>query len=170
MRKRIIYGILKTYKGIFTKKHIGNVHILIIEMEKSFWVLNLIGQLKNGNQIAQLLLRAPSEYISEFIDGYEKTENFMLIEEIFCNISNESISQLKILLKKKGKHINSHLTIFHSLEYSKGNINMYEITGKFKLVIDDKLVDNPVQLRMIALKKQTIIKPLLSKFLSVLKR
>jgi len=170
MRKRIIYGILKTYKGIFTKKHIGNVHILIIEMEKSFWVLNLIGQLKNGNQIAQLLLRAPSQYVSEFIDGYEKTENFMLIEEIFCNISNESISKLKILLKKKGKHINSHLTVSHSLEYSKGNINMYEITGKFKLVMDDRIVDNPVQSRMMALKKQTIVKPLLSKFLSVLKR
>ena len=98
MRKRIIYGILKTYKGIFTKKHIGNVHILIIEMEKSFWVLNLIGQLKNGNQIAQLLLRAPSQYVTEFIDGYEKTENFIMIEEIFCNISNESDKHLKILL------------------------------------------------------------------------
>jgi len=169
MRKRIIYGILKTYKGIFTKKHIGNVHILIIEMEKSFWVLNLIGQLKNGNNISQLLLKAKSQYVTEFIDGYEKTENFMMLEEIFCDISNESNDQLKILLKKKGKHINSHLTISLSKEYSQGNIKMYEIIGKFNLVIDEQ-VDTPVQSRMMALKKQAIVRPLLSRFLSVLKR
>ena len=169
MRKRIIYGILKTYKGIFTKKHIGNVHILIIEMEKSFWVLNLIGQLKNGNNISQLLLKAQSQYITEFIDGYEKTENFIMLEEIFCSISNESDDQIKILLKKKGKHINSHLTIKFSKEYSKGNINMYEIIGKFNLVMDEQ-IGTPIQSRMLALKKQVIVKPLLSKFLSVLKR
>jgi hypothetical protein len=169
MRKRIIYGILKTYKGIFTKKHIGNVQILIIEMEKSFWVLNLLGQMEDGKQVAQLLLRAPSEYVEEFIDTYEKSENFMFIEELFCDISNENISKLKILLKKKGKHINTHLNINHSIEYSKGNVNIYIIDGKFNLIMDDIKLDSPIKSRMSALKNQSIINPLLSKFLTVLK-
>ena len=46
---------------------------------------------------------------------------------------------------------------------------MYEIKGKFNLVVDD-YIDNSTQARMSAMKKQTIAKPLLSKFLSSLKR
>ena len=169
MKKRIIYGILKTYKGIFIKKHIGNVHILIIEMGKTFWVLNIIGKLKNGNIISQLLLRSKPQYINEFIDSFEKSENFIQMEEIFCEIPKESEDTFKVLLKKKGKHINTHLTIKFSNEYSQGNIKMYELKGKFNLVIDN-YIDSQPQARMMSLKKQTIAKPLLSRFLSIIKR
>lgn len=169
MKKRIIYGILKTYKGIFTKKHIGNVHLLIIEMDKEFFLLNLVGQLSNGNEICQLLLRANLDYAEEFIDVFEKNEHFIQLEEIFCEIPNQHLNNFKVLLKKKGKYINSHLEVKFSEEYSTGNIKMYEIKGKFNLVFDD-YINNSIQANIMALKKQTISKPLLSNFLSMIKR
>jgi len=169
MRKRIIYGILKTYKGIFIKKHIGNVQLLIIEMEKSFWILNIIGELKNGNYISQLLLRTKPQYINEFLDDFESNENFIQIEEIFCEIPKENENHYKLLLKKKGKYINSNLDIKFSTEFSQGNIKMYEIDGKFKLTEND-FINNKSQIKMKALKKKVIAQPLMTRFMASLKR
>jgi len=169
MRKRIIYGIIKTYKGIFVKKHVGNVQIFIIEMGKTFWVLNILGEMEDGRYVSQMLLRAPSEYIDVFIDDFEESENFVQLEEIFCDIPKESEDKFKIILKKKGRYLNSHYIISFSNEYSEGDIRIYFIEGKFKAIQPDN-IKNKIQMKMKALKKKTIAKPLMSKFMASIKK
>lgn len=168
MRNRIIYGIIKTYKGIFSKTHIGNVQIIIIEMNKKFWILNMIGQMENGNHVGQMLLSAPSQYIHVFLDDFEESENFIQMEELFCKIPKESEDSFNILLEKKGRYLSSNYTVSFSSEYSQGNIRIYEINGRFHPLMPDEL-KNKTQMKMKALKKQSIVTPLLNKFMSSIK-
>lgn len=168
MRNRIIYGIIKTYKGIFIKTHVGNVQIFIIEMEKKFWVLNVLGEMETGIYVAQQLLSAPSEYIHSFIDGLEEDENYVQIEEIFCDIPKESEDEFIIMLKKKGTHLLSNYTVSFSNDYSHGNIRIYLIKGTFNPLIPDKF-QNRIELKMSALKQRSIANPLISKFINSIK-
>ena len=163
MRNRIIYGIIKTYKGIFIKTHVGNVQIFIIEMEKKFWVLNVLGEMETGIYVAQQLLSAPSEYIHSFIDGLEEDENYVQIEEIFCDIPKESEDEFVIMLKKKGTYLLSNYTVSFSNDYSQGNIRIYLIKGNFNPLMPDKF-QNKIELKMSALKQRSIANPLISKF------
>jgi len=168
MRNRIIYGILKTYKGIFVKKHIGNVQIFIIEMDKIFFVFNVLGLMENGLIASQMLLKSPSEYVNIFIDDFEESENFIQLEEIYCDIPNENEEEFSIILKKKGKYLNSNYKVSYSNEYSSGNIKVYLFDGKFSPLTLKPI--NNIQLRMKSMKKQAVVKPLLSKFISSITR
>ena len=169
MRNRIIYGIIKTYKGIFIKNHIGNIHIIIIEMRDSFIVLNLLGEMEDETIAAQMILRASSEYINIFIDQFEESENFIQLEEIICDIPIQNHIIFKVILKKKGKYLNSNYTIKLSDEYSEGSIRIYIIEGKITVKeLND--IDNDVHLRMKAMKEKSIVKPLLNKFKASIKR
>lgn len=163
MRNRIIYGIIKTYKGIFSKTHVGNVQIIIIEMEKRFWILNVLGQMEDGKHASQLVLAAPSEYIHVFMDDFEESQNFIQIEEIFCDIPKESEDEFKILLKKKGNYLSGNYTVSFSREYSEGNVRIYTIDGTFNPIMPDRF-KNKAQLKMKALKKQAISAPLMKRF------
>lgn len=169
MRNRLIYGIVKTYKGIFSKTHVGNVQILVIEMEKKFWILNVLGQMEDGKHAAQLLLSAPSQYIHIFLDDFEESENFIPVEEIFCDIPKESEDSFKVLLKKKGSHLLSNYTISFASEYSEGSIRVYMIDGTFKPLMPDNF-KNKTELKMKALKKQSIALPLMNKFMASIKK
>lgn len=169
MRNRLIYGIIKIYKGIFSKTHVGNVQILIIEMEKKFWVLNVLGQMEDGNHAAQLILNAPSQYIHAFIDDFEESQNFMPIEELFCEIPKESEDSFKILLKKKGSYLLSNYMVSFSPEYSDGSVRIYMISGTFNPIMEDNF-KNKAQLKMAALKKQAIASPLMDKFIASIKK
>jgi hypothetical protein len=92
MKHRIIFGIIKTYKGIFSKRHIGNVQVIIIEMSKSFLMLNVIGQSKDDSNkhIAQMLLKGPSKFSNDFIDAFEEEGKFIQLEETLCDIPYEN--------------------------------------------------------------------------------
>lgn len=163
MRQRVIYGILKTYKGIFVKKHIGNVQILIVEMEDDFIVLNLLGKMKDGNHVGQMLLRAPSAYINIFLDDFQKTENFIKLEEILSDVPIEDINNFKVIVKKKGKHILSHLNISLSKEHSTGHIHIYFVKGNLNLVMDDVL-NNKADIKISANKYSALSNKLLARF------
>lgn len=161
MRQRLIYGILKVYKGIFTKKHIGNVQILIVEMNKTFWGLHVLGKLKDEH-ICQMITSGPVQYISEFINYWEENENWVQLEELFVIIPKENQEKLKVMLKKKGKYIKSNLQINFNNEHSNGRVRIYNIKGDLKLAETDT-IQNGVEAKMIAMKKQSIIKPFFKK-------
>ena len=169
MKHKITFGILKTYSGILTKRHIGNVQLVIIEMSKKFIMLNIIGQNLNNQHVAQLLLRGPTEQANMFIDKFEDEGQFIPMEEILCDVPNENDEQFKVILKKKGKYLNSHYTFTLSKESSVGDIKIYNIDGKFTPLLVEKL-ENKSQIKMKALKKQAISRPLLSQFKAFLKR
>ncbi|RLA75866.1 MAG: hypothetical protein DRG78_20125 [Epsilonproteobacteria bacterium] len=168
MRNRIIYGIIKTYKGIFKKKHIGNVQILIIEKNESFSVYNVVGEMKDNEIVSQLVLKAPSEYTNIFIDEFEENQHFIQMEELYCSVTKEK-DKFKVILKKKGKYINSNLIFSFSKEYSEGNMKVYLIEGKMTPLIKEQ-ISNRVQLKMSAIKKKAMSRPIISKFISSIKR
>ena len=169
MHNRIIYGIIKTYQGVFVKKHIGNVQIFIIELNDTFMILNILGIMEDDKLCAQMLLKAPIKYIDSFINQFEEGDNFIQLEELFCTVPKENNEEFKVILKKKGKYLHSNYTFNFSNEYSQGNIKIYLIEGKFTpLTIDS--VSNNTQMKMKALKSQAIAKPLLTKFIASLKR
>jgi len=169
MRNRIIYGIIKTYKGIFSKTHIGNIQIFIIEMNSKFWILNVLGQMDDETHASQLILSAPSQYINAYLQNLEEEQDFIPLEEIFCTIPKESEDEFKVLIKKKGKYLSSNYTISFSTEYSDGNIRIYIIDGVFNPLIPDNF-KNKAQLKMSALKQQALARPIINKFTDSLKQ
>jgi hypothetical protein len=169
MKHRIIFGILKTYSGILTKRHIGNVQLIIIEMSKEFLMFNVIGQDVNNQYIAQQLVKGPSEHVNEFIDKYEEDGKFIQIEEILCDIPIEDDNKFKVILKKKGKHLNSHYTFTLAKELSSGWVKVYTIDGKFTPLVVEKTINNS-EIKMKILKKQAIVKPILNQFIASIKR
>jgi len=169
MKHRITFGVLKTYSGILTKHHIGNVQLIIIEMSKKFLMLNVIGQNFNDQHVCQVLLKGPAEHANKFIDKFEEDGSYIPMEEIICNIPNENDDHFKVILKKKGKYLNSHYTFTLSKEASIGSIKIYNMDGKFTPLLVEK-IDKKSQIRIKALKKQTLSKPLLTKFMASIKR
>ncbi len=171
MKHRIIFGILKTYSGFLSKRHIGNVQIIIIEMTKSFLMLNVIGRYKEdpNSHVAQMLLRGPSDYANHFVDMFEEEGKFIQLEEILCDIPNENKNNFKVILKKKGKYLNSHYNFSLAPEFSQGSILIYNMDGKFTPLTVDEMSDKS-SIKMKALKKKVIVKPILNKFMASLKR
>jgi len=169
MKHRITFGILKTYSGILTKRHIGNVQLIIIEMSKEFAMLNVIGKNLNDQYVTQLLLRGPADFSDKFINKFEEDNKFIPIEEMLCDIPNETHDKFKVILKKKGKYLNSHYTFILDKEASVGKIKIYNMEGKFTPLLVEK-IENKSQIKMRALKKQAIAKPILNQFMASMKR
>lgn len=170
MKHRIIFGIIKTYKGIFSKRHIGNVQVIIIEMSKSFLMLNIIGQSAEdpNKHIAQMLLKGQSTYANNFIDSFEEEGKFIQLEEMLCDIPYENTDNFKVILKKKGKYLNSHYNIIKSSEYSDGDIVIYIMDGKFTPLLVEEM-NTKTDIKMRALRKKSIVSSLLNKFKASLK-
>jgi len=171
MKHRIIFGILKTYSGFLSKRHIGNVQIIIIEMSKKFLMLNVIGQHKDNfnMHIAQMLLKGPSEFANKFIDKFEDEGKFIQLEERLCDIPIENDDNFKVILKKKGKYLNSNYNFSKSTEFSQGDVIIYNMYGKFTPLSVDKINDKS-SIKMSAIKKKAVINPLLNQFKASLKR
>lgn len=169
MKHRIIFGILKTYSGVLTKRHIGNVQLIIIEMSKEFLMFNVIGINIDNQYVAQLLVKGPSEFADTFIDKYEEEGKFIQVEELLCDIPKEDDNKFKVILKKKGKHLNSHYTFTLAKDLSSGWVKIYTIDGKFTPLVVEKTINNS-EIKMKILKKQAIVKPMLNQFIASMKR
>lgn len=149
MIQYITYGIIKTYKGLFTKKHIGNTQILVIPGDRTFTVLNLVGRMESGKEASQLILRTGLEHLEKFLDFYKRDENFITIEELPCKVKEKGGNNYTVIIPKKGKYIKSNLDITFEPEYSSGSIQIYFIDGKFTLVKEERL-SGTMDLKMIA--------------------
>ena len=166
---QITYGIFKTYKGIFKKKHIGNTQLLFFSTDTKFIILSLLGKLKDGKHAAQMILRGSVDQFTPILDFYKSQKNFMLLETLSCkSIETENGSYI-ITLPKKEKYIRSNLKIDFQQEYSKGNQFIFFIDAKLALVTDID-ISSPTEVKMAATKQQAKLMNSITKLKSRIKR
>lgn len=150
----ITYSIFKTYKGIFTKKHAGNEHLLFVPAGDDFLILSLLGKFNNDDIATQQILRAPISSMNIILNEIKKSsEDFVIIEQVPCTVKSSTKGNYKVSLQKKGTNIASNLNISFEPEYSSGNIKIYSIKGKLMIVMGEDVNDS-TQLKMAAMKKQ----------------
>ncbi len=68
MTQSLYYFILKVYKGLFIKKHRGNVHTLLLPTGDNYTYFVIIGELQYqpGTYIAQSSIRISPEQVRAF--------------------------------------------------------------------------------------------------------
>ena len=168
MKQFMTYGIIKTYKGFFTKTHIGNGQFLVIPCSSTFMVLNLLGRMEDGKYASQMLLRTGVEYLQPFINHFKEEENFIPVEEVGCVVKEKGGGNYLVTIPKKGKHFKSNLDIIFEPEYSSGNIQIYMIDGKIELIMDTD-INGSTQLKMLAASQRAksidILQRIVSKFM-----
>lgn len=169
MKQLITYGITKTYKGVFTKRHMGNVQFLVIPGNSTFMVFNLLGRLEDGREASQMILRMSGDFMDSFLNQFKQEENFVPVEEIPCKVKEKGGNNYTVVIPKKGKYIRSDLEITFEPEFSSGNIHIYFIDGKISLIKDID-INGRVQLKMAAASQRAKAIDILKKFTSKLSR
>ena len=150
------YCVLKTYKGIFRKKHSGNVQLFVTSTGSDFMALALLGLMDDDINVAQLLTRGPSQYMEIFLSQMKEDENFMILDSLKVNSKEKSKGVFSLSYPKKGNHIKSDLKIEFESEYSRGNSAIYSIHGKLELVFDEPIGEKEIGMK--AIKKKALFK------------
>jgi len=104
------YCVLKAYKGLFKKKHIGNSHFFASPISKGeFLVLGLIGEfVKLENLLACVLIaRGPLEHLEEAVDSQKEffKGRFEVVEKLPCVAKDLGQGKYKVSFPRKGKFI-----------------------------------------------------------------
>jgi len=152
----IYYFVIKMYKGLFKKKHSGNVHIFSIPVGKGVsCLLTLLGELENEENTYVFTLNdiLPNEMIEKLLevtkDDFE--ERFVLLDKVPCTVSSKN-NVFNIKIKSKGNYILSNSTLEYQGEYKKDKIFLYK--GSLNLYI---LGINDKQYGMMRLKKNSLV-------------
>jgi len=155
----INYCILKNYKGLFKKKHVGNTHLLFIPVSKnvSCYVV-ILGKFKTEDNMyaTQLITKTPNVLVQKIIDGeleYFK-DRFELIEKIKCIPEKIEDGNYKISLNKKGKYILSDLEFKFSDNYSSNKQRIFLLSGNLNLGVEGV---NDVSMKVSGIKKMSFI-------------
>jgi len=149
------YYVLKNYKGIFRKKHSGNIHILIVptSINESLYLV-IIGEIiKEPNSFAcQMIIRQMKEFIDNVIRiEKEKYKNrYILLESLPCRVSDQGQGKYIYSFPNKGQYIKSDLSLTFEPEYTTDKTKIYVLRGNINLETDDV---NPKTFKMIAMKK-----------------
>ena len=133
MQLMLHYYVLKTYKGLFKKRHVGNTHILYLPIStREFLTLIILGAKDETTWIGAQVARAPLEYLLPMIDEMKRD----LGEDAYVNIETLSIKpkearkgSYKITLAQKGVYIKSNFTVDFEPEFSAGGRNLYSLQG-----------------------------------------
>ena len=150
------YCILKTYKGIFRKKHAGNIQLFITNTGSTFIGIALLGLMEEGVNAGQMIVRGPSQHMDMFINDMEQDENFMILDTLKVNVKETSKGTYNLSYPKKGKYIKSNLKFEFESEHSDKNTIIYSLHGKINLVFDETIGEK--QLKMKALKAHSMFK------------
>ena len=143
MKPIIHYCVIKTYKGIFTRRHAGNAHIFFIPISKNeSLVLGVVGffEDKPNDPVFVLQGRIMMEYVNVVIDEAikEGKGNFIVVESLPCTPKTISKGNYQITLEKKGSFIKSSFKLLFEPEYSTSFDNVYSTEGgKFELEDQD---------------------------------
>ena len=159
----VYYSIVKTYKGIFKKKHSGNIHILILPTKKDqFSTFIIIGKLKdlNNTYALQFVGSGHTDHLDDFLDKYN-SKGFINLEKIPCSFLKKDKTYF-YKLKGKGKYILSNFIIENKPEFHFNKSELFFLKGKFNFTNDENIIDK--QLKMIALKKSSLLTSILNKF------
>ena len=162
----VIYSIIKSYKGIFKKKHSGNVHLLIVPTgENQFSTFIIIGKLKqeSNTYALQFVGSGPINYVKNFLDelGLEQ-KGLVEVEKLPCTISG-TYGNYNCKLGKKGEYILSNFNLEYKPEFSSDKSKMFFLKGKLNPILDTEGV-NSKQMKMTALKKSSILSAIKNRF------
>ena len=145
MKHRIIFGVIKTYEGMLgtDDRYMTNTQIIIIQMSNKFLLFYVVGSLNKNEHYLHLIYEGDNEKINQFMEDYEEEDKFIQMEESLCDIPNENYKDtFKVILKKKGKHLNGHFT-FKKVELLWNN-NVYLMEGKFTPLYFNKIENETV--------------------------
>lgn len=149
------YYVLKNYKGVFRKKHTGNVHTLVVptSINESLYLV-IVGEIiKEPNSFAcQLIIRQSPEFIEQVIQSEQDKfkNNLILIENLPCRVNDLGQGKYEYIFSRTGKYIKSDLYLTFEPEYTTGKTKIYILRGNIDLETDDV---NPKTFKMVAMKK-----------------
>jgi hypothetical protein len=152
----LYYCVLKNYKGIFKKKHVGNTHLFLVPIsEEAYLYLGMIGELidNKGVYATQLIIRLSSEIVEDIIEKEKEyfKDRFIVLEEITCTPTKITSGEYDIKLDEKGKMILSDLHIDFEADYSTDKRRIYLMTGEFDFESSD--IKSTTDMKMSADKK-----------------
>lgn len=143
MNNSTYYCVLKNYKGLFRKKHLGNTHLFLVPIDTdNYLYLGLIGELEEepGTYATQLIVKLPSEIIEDVITeeiNYFKGR-YQVIEELNSTPKKIESGHYDIKIIKPGKFIKSkNLDIEFNVDYSTNSRRIYLIKGEFEFESSD---------------------------------
>jgi len=159
MEQFLHYFIIKVYKGLFIKKHKGNVHTFLIPTDKDYLFLAMLGELnyEPGKYVAQSIIKISPESVDAFIEHQKDYfgDKFLSVEKVKCISKQISDGMYKIKIGK-AKHVLSDMVVAYNDEYSKqAGKPTYTIQGKFDLVWED--ISDPSDIKSVSLQKMSII-------------
>lgn len=149
------YYVLKNYKGIFKKKHTGNVHIIVVptSMTESLYLV-IVGEIiKEPNSFAcQLVIRQSPGFVEKVIQTEQEKfkNNLILIENLPCRVNDLGQGKYEYTFNKTGKYIKSDLSLTFEPEYTTDTTKIYVLRGNIDLETNDV---NPKTFKMVAMKK-----------------
>lgn len=160
--QHIYYCVLKNYKGLFKKKHIGNSYILITPLSDSVYaILGIVGEISDEENIysSVLVFKVPNDVIDDLVllEVEEFKWRFEIVEKIECSVKKIEDSTYKISLKEKGDFIQSDILIKYDIEHSSDPVRIYIIHGKF-VFPSGYIVSPNKDMKMMAIKKNVVIK------------
>ena len=159
MNGTIYYFVLKNYKGIFSKKHKSNNHLLLIPIENDrYRYFLIVGKMEDDENTyaCQLLATIKEDLLDDFISGeieYFKGR-FVEIEKLNCKTSQQAPGNYIIKLLKKGYNLLSNLILQYQIEYSTVNKRIYLLKADLNLVVSDINEDN---ISMVAAKQMAFL-------------
>lgn len=149
------YYVLKNYKGIFRKKHTGNVHVIIapINMNVSLYLV-IIGEIINepNTFVCHMVIRQSPEFINKVIDIEQKKfgDNFILLENSPCRINDLGEGKYEYIFSNTGQYIKSDLSLTFNPDYTTDKVKIYILRGNIDLETNDV---NPKTFKMLSMKK-----------------
>ena len=156
----LYYCVLKNYKGLFKKKHIGNTHLFLVPIsDNKYLYLGVIGELEDepGNYATQLIVKLPSDIVDQVIDEEINYfgDRFLVVEELKCTPAITSAGVYDIKIPQKGDMILSNLHIEFNVDISTNSRRIYTVTGDFNFESED--IKSTSDLKMVAAKQMAKI-------------
>lgn len=145
------FCILKSYKGIFKKRHVGNSNILITPISKNetigFVILGHFEDMENDLAMKSIL-RAPILMTEAIVNDLSKQykEDFIIVEKIKVVPKEKSKGNYFLKMQKKGKYLKSNYEITFEPEYSSNNQLIYRLNGNLELVTEEKVTQGNINM------------------------
>lgn len=158
---KLVYSILKSYKGIFRKTHAGNTQMIFVPLEDRFIGLIILGEIEGRDNVwaAHQFLSAGLEWMNPVLVELNEDENFEIIETVPIKLKAINKGwEYKITIPKKEKWM-ADFKLSFAPEYSQGDTVIFLLDGKLTFVFTDDV--KPDVLKMSSLKQMSKVKSVL---------
>lgn len=160
MKDYVYYIILKSYKGLIKKSHIGNTHLFFIPIGSGETLyLALIGKLESSNNIymCQLINRIPNHLRPKIVEEQklEFKDRYVVLSILNCIPKQTGDEQFEIDIPTKGKYIHSDLKLSFDPDYSSDRQRIYRLEGKINLETSE--VSGEFNIKSVGIKKLALV-------------